>query len=58
MEEKKYIVDKSTEVRFMNEDVTILKTFKGRFLLRGKNISFGVEDIILLFETPKRFWIF
>lgn len=52
MKEKRYIVDEFIEVKFIDKDITILKTSKGRFLLKGKNISLGVKEILQLFETP------
>ncbi|MEB3073324.1 TOMM precursor leader peptide-binding protein [Parvimonas sp. C2] len=53
MVEKKYVIDKYTEFRFVNKDTTIIKTCKGRFILKGENISYGVQDISESFNSPK-----
>ncbi|GEM_PF-1781814 len=52
---KRYAVNITNDIRFVDSNTIVIKTLKGRFKLKGDNISIAFRDIINCFKEPTNF---
>ena len=55
MNMKRYTVNTTNDIKFVDSNRVLLKTLKGRFQLKGDNMSIAVRDIFNCFKKPANF---
>lgn len=55
MNMERYTVNITSDIRFVDSNTIVIKTLKGRFKLKGDNISVAVSDILNCFKEPTNF---
>ena len=55
MNKKRYTVNIANDIRFVEPNTILIKTLKGRFQLKGGNMSIAVSDILNRFKEPTNF---
>lgn len=48
----KYIFDESSYIKFIDNDIVLIKTLEGRFKVNGFGMSEAIQNIINIFSTP------
>lgn len=49
---KRYTINITNDIRFVESNLIVIKTLRGRFQIKGDNISLTVRDILSYFKDP------